>query len=176
MLDWYRLYINHPSGISLENTTHKVWYWKGLVSQAELSIKTCKECQHFKRRKNIYGKLPPKIIAALKKCNSVHIDLIGPYSNSTRQHKTYGMIINKDVRFTCMKMIDPATGWFEIFEVPCFDLNEVARGNSEYIYKLSARLSNLLNHKWLYRNPLPHKVVFGNVSNFKQDFTTLLKE
>ena len=40
-----------------------------------------------------------------------------------------------------MTIIDPATGWFEIVEVPCCDLNEVARGNNEYIDKSSARVS-----------------------------------
>ena len=31
---------------------------------------------------------------------------------------------------TCMTMIDSATGWFKIIEVPCFDIIEVARGNN----------------------------------------------
>ena len=34
-----------------------------------------------------------------------------------------------------MKIIDPATGWFEIVEIPMFDLNEVTDGNDEYIDK-----------------------------------------
>ena len=32
-------------------------------------------------------------------------------------------------------MIDPATGWFEIFEIPTFDLDELTAGNDEYIDK-----------------------------------------
>ena len=40
---------------------------------------------------------------------------------------------------TCMAMIDPATGWFEIFEVRTFDLDELTVGNDEYIDNSSAR-------------------------------------
>ena len=118
---------------------------EGLVSQAELSIKICKECQHFKKRKILYGNIPSNIIVAFKKCNSMYIDMIVPYFKSIRQKKPGGTFINKDMRLNCMKMIYLTTGWFEIFEVPWFDLNEVAGGNSEYIDKTSARLSNMLN-------------------------------
>ena len=40
-----------------------------------------------------------------------------------------------------MKIIDPGTGWFEIYEGPTFDLNEVTGSNDEYIGKSSARVS-----------------------------------
>ena len=32
-------------------------------------------------------------------------------------------------------MIDPATGWLEIVEIPTFDLDKVTVGNDEYIDK-----------------------------------------
>ena len=66
-----------------------------------------------------------------------------------------------------MTMIDPALGWLEIFDIPMFDLEEVALGNDEYIYKLSARVSHMYNNSWLCRYPLPRKVVFDNSSEFK---------
>ena len=34
-----------------------------------------------------------------------------------------------------MTMIDTVMGWFEIFKLPTFDLNEVTGGNDEYIDK-----------------------------------------
>ena len=139
-------------------------------------VKTCTKCRRFKNRKSLYGQLPPKVIAALKPWNLVHIDLIGPYPKSIRQQHTGGTIIKKDVRLTYMTMIDPATGWFDIFKVPCFDLNEVARGNSEYIEKFPARVSQLLNQTWLCRYPLPLEVVFDNGSGFNKYFNPLLKD
>ena len=33
-----------------------------------------------------------------------------------------------------MAMIDPATGWVKIFEVPTYDLDKLTGGNGEYIY------------------------------------------
>ena len=52
-------------------------------------------CQWFKNRKTLYGRLQPKKTAELKSWDSVHVDLIGPYSKSIRQHKTGGAIIKK---------------------------------------------------------------------------------
>ena len=52
-------------------------------------------CQWFKNRKTLYGRLQPKKTAELKSWDSVHVDLIGPYSKSIRQHKTGGAVIKK---------------------------------------------------------------------------------
>ena len=50
-----------------------------------------------------------------------------------------------------MTMIDPATGWFEIVEIPTFDLEEVKIVNDEYIYKSSTRVTKLFNNTWICR-------------------------
>ena len=81
-----------------------------------------------------------------------------------------------DDSLTCMTMIDPATGWFDIVEILTFDLDEVTAGNDEYIDKSSDRVSQLFNNTWLCRYLRPRKVVFDNGSEFKQDFTPLLKD
>ena len=72
-------------------------------------------------------------------------------------------------------MIDLYTVWLEIVEVPCFDLDEVSRVNSEYIDKPSSSVSQLFNQTWLWMYPRPREVVFDNGSEFKQDFIPLLK-
>ena len=97
----------------------------GLVTQAELFAKICKTCQQFKKRKTIYGHLPPKNIAELKPWDIVHVDLIGPYSKTIIQQQPGNTVIRNNASLTCMTMIDPATGWFEIVEIPTFDLEEV---------------------------------------------------
>ena len=106
----------------------------------------------------------------------MHVDLIGPYNKSIRQQQTGGAIIRKNYSLTCMTIIDPATGWFEIFEIPTFDIDEVMAGNDEYIYKPSARVSQLFNNTCLCRYPRTRKVVFDNGSKFKQYFTPLIKD
>ena len=63
--------------------------------------------------------------------DSVYVDLIGSYSKSIRQHHLGGAIIQKNAILVCMMMIDPATVWFKIFDIPTFGLNEVTAGNDE---------------------------------------------
>ena len=40
-----------------------------------------------------------------------------------------------------MTFIDPCTGWFEIAQVPYFDIEEIKIDNKEYIDNTSARIS-----------------------------------
>ena len=75
-----------------------------------------------------------------------------------------------------MKMIGPTTSWFDIVERPVFVLEEIALGNDKYIDKSYAMVSHLFNKIWLCRYPRPLKVVFDNGSEFKREFTPLLKE
>ena len=97
----------------------------------------------------------------------VHVDLIGPYSKSIIQHQTGSTFICNNASLTCMKMIDPDTGWFEIVKIQTFDLDKVAKGNDEYIDKSSDRVSHQFNNIFLCRYPCPRKVVFDKGSEFK---------
>ena len=115
----------------------------------------CKTCQQFKKRNTLYGHLPPKNIAELKPGGTVNIDLIGTYRKSIIQHQTGFAVILKNDSLTCMNIIDTATGWFEIFKMPMFDLDEVMSGNNEYIDKLSDRVSQLFTNIWMCRYPRP---------------------
>ena len=63
----------------------------------------------------------------------VHVDLIGSYSKSIIQQHLGGAIIKNNISIKCMTNIDYAMGWFEIVEVPKFDLDKVMSGNNEYI-------------------------------------------
>ena len=106
----------------------------------------------------------------------MNVDLIGPYRNSIRQQHPGGTFVCNNVSLTYMTMINLATGWLEIVNIPTFGLEEVALGNDEYIYKSSTRVIHLFNNTWLFRYPRPRKVFFGNGSEFKQDFTPLLND
>ena len=131
VIDWYHLYLNHSGGSTLAKRIRGLCYWKGVVAQADLYAKTCKICEQFKNINNIYGHMPPKNIAELKPWDLVHVDLIGPYRKSIRKHHPGGAIIRKNVSLTCMTIIETATGWLEIIEIPTFDLDEVTSGNGE---------------------------------------------
>ena len=86
--------------------------------------------------------------------------MIGPYSKSIIKQQPGGDIVWKNSSLTCMPMIDPATGWFEIFKIPTFDLYELTAGNNVYIDKSSARVVHIFNNTWICRYPCPLKVVF----------------
>ena len=79
--------------------------------------------------KTINGRLPPRNIAELKMWDTVYLYLIGPYIEYIRQHQLCGAILKNNVSLACMTMICPATGWFEIFKVPMYDLDEVTGGS-----------------------------------------------
>ena len=123
VLDLYHFYLNHLVGSRLAKQIREVCYWKGLLVQAKLHANPFKICQQFKNRKTIYRHLPHKNIAELKPWDLVHVDLIVPYSKSIRQQNPGGAIICNNVSLACMTMIDPATGWFSIVEMPVFDIN-----------------------------------------------------
>ena len=106
----------------------------------------------------------------------MHVDLIGPYSKSIRQQQPGGSVILKNSILTCLTMIDQDTGWFEIFEIPTFDLEEVTISNDDYMDKSFTRVSHMFNNTWLCRDLCPQKVVFYNGSEFKLYFTPLLKD
>ena len=55
--------------------------------------------------------------------------LICPYSKSIIQHQLGGARIKNNFIISYMTMVDPDTGWFEIIEVPKFDLNKIMRVN-----------------------------------------------
>ena len=87
--------------------------------------KPFKICQRFKYIKTLYRYLQPKNIAELKSWDLVHVYLIGSYSNFIIQQQTGGAITSNNVSLTCMTMINPATGWFEIIEITGYKLNKV---------------------------------------------------
>ena len=67
-------------------------------------------------------------------------------------------------------MVDPTIGWFEIVEVPYYNIEEIVSDKDNYIDKSLARISQLFNQAWLRWYPRPSKVVFDNGSEFKMHF------
>ena len=102
----------------------------------------------------------------------MHVDLIGPYRKFIREQNPGGAIIRNNVSLTCVKTIDPATGCFDIVQIPIYDFDDVTGVNDEYIDKSSARVNQLFNSTWLLRYSRPRKVVFDNGYEFKN--TSLL--
>ena len=73
------------------------------------SVQGCLVCQKTKRQRKKYGHLPAKQAEATP-WDVLCVDLIGPYI-IRRKGK-------EPLRLHAITMIDPATGWFELHELP----------------------------------------------------------
>ena len=105
-------------------------------------------------------------------------DLIGPYTLKGKD-KT-------EIDFMCLTMIDPATSWLEIVELPVVDRPTIPSGTKgrkgisthntpqvPYFDKSSAMISTLVNKTWFSRYPRCQQVIYDNGSEFKLHFEAL---
>eukprot|EP00804_Cyclotella_cryptica_P015016 CCRYP_000603-RA/>CCRYP_000603-RA protein AED:0.40 eAED:0.42 QI:0/0/0/1/0/0/3/0/333 len=101
---WFHHYLLHPGTKHLEETLCLSMYWKGLRTTVQSHVKSVTVARQIK-----YGKLPTKL-AITNPWEALCVDLIGPYTLKGKD-KT-------QIDFMCVTMIDPATSWFEIVELP----------------------------------------------------------
>jgi hypothetical protein len=106
---WYHHYLQHPGHTQLEETMKATMYWKGMHTTIRLRTKSCRTCQVNKKRKLKYGHLPPKTVITVP-WRVLCVDLIGLYTLKGKD----GTIID----FMALTMIDPATSWFEVVDLP----------------------------------------------------------
>ena len=109
----------------------------------------CHTCQVQKNHMSRLGLLPPKdpeVIPWEKLC----INLIGPYTIGKGK---------KEITLHCLTMIDPATRWFEITEVPSKSADEIA---------------NILEQTWLTRYPWPEQVIMDRGKEFMAEVKAML--
>ncbi len=79
-------------------------YWKGMHTNIQRYVKTCQSCQVNKRHSQKYGHLPPKLVI------TTSWKALGPYTLKGKDGSSIDLM--------CLTMIDPATTWFEIVELP----------------------------------------------------------
>ena len=133
--------------------------------------KSCKTCQVKKKRTQKYGHLPPKIVISTP-WEALCVDLVGPYTLKGKD--------GSSIDFMALTMIDPASSWFEIVELPTIyrlitkKENGKERTIEEEIFdKSSDRIARLVNKIWLCRYPRCCYLIYDNGSEFKLHFETL---
>jgi hypothetical protein len=114
-------------------------------------VARCPTCQLTKPKLKNYGHLPEKQAEVLP-WHTLCIDLIGPYQIGHGKNA---------ITLHCLTMIDPATGWFEIAEIPAKKADEVA---------------NILEYAWLSRYPWPTEVVMDRGKEFLAEMVTMLRD
>jgi hypothetical protein len=167
---WYHHYLQHPGHTRLEETLRAVTYWKGMRSLIRSHTKTCKPCQINKLKKKKYGKIPTQQVITTP-WEYLCVDLIGPYTLRDRD--------KSEIDFMCLTMIDPASSWFEIVELPVADhvptepVNKDGKTKEAYFDKSSFMISHLVNKCWFSRYPRCRNIIYDNGSKFKLNFKAI---
>ena len=177
---WYHHYLQHPGHTKLEETLKKAMYWTDMRTSVRQHVRQCKSCQVNKRSKYSYGKLPPKLVLTIP-WEALCVDLIGPYTIKGKDGSA--------IDFMCLTMIDPATNWFEIAELPVVEISpdgsshktqrkelatdKIGKTKEAYFDKSSLMISKLVNKCWFSRYPRCKYVIYDNGSEFKLHFEDL---
>jgi hypothetical protein len=106
---WHHHYLQHPGHTCLKETMNTAMYWKGMRTTIRSLLKSCRSCQLNKRRSRKYGHLPPKTVYTIP-WECLCVDLIGAYTLKGKD--------NSQIDFMALTMIDPASSWFKIAELP----------------------------------------------------------
>jgi len=168
-IQWYHHYLQHPGHTRLEETLRHVFTWHGMRAMVRSHVKQCQSCQINKRRKRKYGKLPTKQVIR-KPWEALCVDLIGPYTLKGKD--------GTEIDFMCLTMIDPASSWFEMAELPVIEIENTDSDNkivetSETFNKTSQEIARLVNKSWFSRYPRSRKIIYDNGSEFKLHFRNL---
>jgi len=174
VVQWYHHYLQHPGHTRLEETLRAAMYWKSMRTTIRSYVKKCRSCQVNKRRKLKYGKLPTKLVITTP-WEALCVDLIGPYTLKGKD--------GSQIDFMCLTMIDPASSWFEMVELPVMETitpivnkkgtktHEITKEN--YFDKTSTMISHLVNKTWFSRYPRCQNIIYDNGSEFKLHFEAL---
>jgi hypothetical protein len=135
--------------------------------------KSCQSCQINKGRSQKYGHLPLKTIYTIT-WECLCVDHIGPYTLKDK--------CNSQIDFMALTMIDPASSWFKIAELPVIKQlhQQTINGKDlliadEIFDKTSERIAKLVNKTWLCRYPRRRHLIYNNGSGFKLHFKYLCK-
>jgi hypothetical protein len=106
---WYHHYLQHPGHTRLKETMKAAIYWKGMRNSIRSKTKSCKTCQVNKKRTQKYGHLPSKIVISTP-WEALCVKLVCPYTLKGKD--------GSSIDFMALTMINPASSWFEVVELP----------------------------------------------------------
>jgi hypothetical protein len=141
-------------------------------------IKSCRSSRVSKRHSLRYGHVPPKLVI-MTPWTALCVDLVGPYTLNDKD--------SSSIDFMCLTMINPATSWFKIVELPTGRVTVPKCGKGKKITclkytkcavifdKTSAQISNLVYKCWFSRYPHCRYMIYNNGSEFKLHFRALCK-
>ena len=150
VIKFYHENLKHPGVTRTLQTIQQFMVWPRMQPSIEKYVSECTICQRFKRSTKKYGKLPTKIPVTVPWLE-VHVDHIGPYSQSDHPKAT---------KYYALSIIDPATSWVELFPLPNLT---------------AATTCTAFDTQWLCRYPRPFKCIYDQGSAFtSHEFQELL--
>ncbi len=168
---WYHPYLQHPGHTRLEETMNTAMYWKGMRTTIRSLTKSCKSCQINKRWSQKYGHIPPKTVCTIP-WECLCVDLIGTYTLKGKD--------NLQIDFMALTMINPASSWLEIAELPVVKQlrRQTVNGKElliadEIFDKTTECIAKLVNKTWLCRYPQCCHLIYDNGREFKLHFKYL---
>jgi len=153
ILSWYHAILYQPGQHIMIDTMSQHMFWKGMNKDIIKFVQTCPACQKRKSHRRTFAKLPLNLQSP-KPCQVLSVDLVGPYEITDADKKKYEL--------TALTMADPATGWFEIIELPHGHTGE--------------QVALALDRTWFSRYPRPQPCRFDNGREFiSAEFKELLE-
>ena len=107
-----------------------------MCSTVRSYVKNCHSCQVNKRCLQKYGKLPTKLVS-ITPWEAVCGDLIGPYTLCGKDRT--------EIDFMCLAMIDPASSWFKILELPVVEISPTSQSKIKSKTHDKLRMHTLTN-------------------------------
>jgi hypothetical protein len=152
VVEWYHNILCHPGETRTEQTIRQQFYWKNLRDDVHTVCSKCHNCQKNKRSTKKYGHLPVKE-AQSDPWDVLCVDLVGPYTIKRKRKKNLKPL-------WCVTMIDPATGWFEMREIPD---------------KRADTIANIVEQAWFTRYPWPTQIIFDRGKEFMAEFAKMVR-
>ena len=141
--------ICHPGEARTEHTIRQHFDCKGLHTKFHDVCKKCPTFQRAKTNNQKYGKLLPKQ-SETSPWDTLCVDLTGPYTIPQKGRNP--------LKLWCLTMIDPATGWFEMSQIP---------------NKTAAEIVDITKKTWFTRYPLPQQIVFDHGTKFMAEIAKM---
>ena len=126
----------NPGETCTEHTLRQHFDWQGLSTTVQDVCKKFPTCQRAKITNKKYGKLPPKQAENKFPGNAMcrpHCPIYNPSKSKT------------PLKLWCLMKINPATGWFEMAQIP---------------NKTAVEIADITGKNWFARYPLPQRIVF----------------
>ena len=152
IVHWYHQQLCHPGETRTEQTIRQHFTWNNLKVTVHEICSKCDTCQRCKKSHLKYGHLPEKRAEAVP-WDVLCVDLIGPYTLKRKG--------KKPLELWCITMIDPATGWFEMVQIP---------------NKQPDTIANKVETTWLTRYPWPTKLIVDRGSEFLMEFAQMVEK